>query len=165
MGDRIVVMSNGLVQQVGTPLQLYKSPANFFVAGFIGSPAMNLIPCRIVEENRSVSVDIGDFTIPIPEAFTAKAQAVKHSKLILGIRPEDLHEPRPGHQAFPSITAAVNVIEPLGKEILADITTGTHSLKALLEADTTAKSHHDIELAVNSDAIHLFHSEGGEAVI
>jgi len=164
MGDRIVVMRGGVVQQVGTPLQLYKSPANLFVAGFIGSPAMNLIPCRIVEENRSLSADTGDFTIPLPQALASKAQAAKQSELILGIRPEDLHEPRGGHHPSSSIRAAVNVIEPLGKEILTDITTGTHSLKALLDADTTVKHHHDIELVVNIDAIHLFHGEGGEAV-
>lgn len=165
MGDRIVVMSSGLVQQVGTPLQLYKSPANLFVAGFIGSPAMNLLPCRIVEENRFLSVDTGDFTIPLPGKFASRAEAVKGAKLILGIRPEDLYEPHEGHHPSSLIKAVVNVVEPLGKEVSADLSTGAHSLKALFDADTTVKHQHHIELAVNIDAIHLFHAEGGEAVI
>ena len=87
------------------------------------------------------------------------------SALILGIRPEDLHEPHSEHLTVPTIKATVNVIEPLGKDILLDITTGAHCLKALLGADTTVKHKGDIELVVNTDKIHLFHGEGGEAVI
>jgi multiple sugar transport system ATP-binding protein len=165
MGDRIVVMNDGVVQQVGTPRELYNTPANLFVAGFIGSPAMNLLPCRIVGENLSLSVDTGDFTIPLPESLASTVHEAKDRALILGIRPEDLHEPHSGQRTSRSIRGTVNVIEPLGKEILFDITTGTHSLKALLGADTAVQHHQDIELAVNSDKIHLFHGEGGEAVI
>ena len=165
MGDRIVVMNDGVVQQVGTPLELYNYPANLFVAGFIGSPAMNFLPCRIVGEDLSLSLDTGDFTISIPESLASRARAAKGSALILGIRPEDLHEPHSGPLISPTIRATVNVIETLGREILLDITTGAHSLKALLGADTAVKHHHDIELVVNTDKIHLFHGEGGEAVI
>jgi multiple sugar transport system ATP-binding protein len=165
MGDRIVVMSDGVVQQVGTPLGLYNYPANLFVAGFIGSPAMNFLPCRMVGENLALSVDTGDFTIPLPESLVSKAQGAKGSALILGIRPEDFHEPHTGHLASSTIKATVNVIEPLGKEILLDITTGAHSLKALLGADTAVKQSHHIELAVKADKIHLFHADGGEAVL
>ena len=165
MGDRIVVMNDGVVQQVGTPLELYNYPANLFVAGFIGSPAMNFLPCRIVAENLSFSVDTGDFTIPLPESLASRAHAAKGKALILGIRPEDFHEPHPGHLTSPTIKATVNVIEPLGKETLLDITTGAHSMKALLGQDTAVKKLHDIELGVNTDKIHLFDAEGGEAVI
>jgi multiple sugar transport system ATP-binding protein len=168
MGDRIMAMNDGEVQQVGSPLELYNRPANLFVAGFIGSPAMNFIPCRLVEEGSSLSIDTGDFEITLPDPIVSKARAAKDREPILGIRPEDLREILPGQT--PSIDkltirAKVNVIEPLGKEISLDITTGAHSMTALLGADTKAKPHHNIDLVVNMQKIHLFAKKGGEAII
>lgn len=119
-----------------------------------------------LEEITQGEIYIGDRLVNnLPPKDRNIAMVFQGSALILGIRPEDLHEPHSGHLTSPTIRATVNVIETLGKEILLDITTGAHSLKALLGADTAVKHRGDIELVVNTDKIHLFHGEGGEAVI
>jgi len=168
MGDRIMVMDDGEVQQLGGPLDLYNRPTNLFVAGFIGSPAMNFIPCRLVGEGSSLSIHTGDFEISLPDHIASKARAAKDREPILGVRPEDLREILPGQTPSidrPFIRAKVNIIEMLGKEISLDITTGVHSMTALLSADTKAKPHHNIDLALNMQKIHLFAKKGGEAII
>ncbi len=168
MGDRIVVMKDGVVQQVGNPLELYNSPANLFVAGFIGSPAMNFIPCQLLEENACLFIDTGDFRIPLPERIASKLESIEENEFIFGIRPEDMLERGPGQEPSterPIIKAKVNVVEPLGKEISLDVSTGANSWTALLGADTAAKPHQDMELTLNMDKVHLFRREGGEAIV
>ncbi|UCB48062.1 MAG: sn-glycerol-3-phosphate ABC transporter ATP-binding protein UgpC [Deltaproteobacteria bacterium] len=168
MGDRIVVMKEGVVQQVGNPLELYNNPANLFVAGFIGSPAMNFIPCQLLEENAYLCIDTGDFRIPLPESIASKLKSTGENDFIFGIRPEDMFEKGPGQEPSterPVIKAKVNVVEPLGKEISLDVSTGANSLTALLGADTDAKPHQDIDLTLNLDKAHLFRRQGGEAIV
>jgi multiple sugar transport system ATP-binding protein len=167
MGDRIVVMKDGIVQQVGAPLELYNTPSNLFVAGFIGSPAMNFILCRLREKNSHIYIDAEDFEIPLPDSLAAKVRSLQETAFFFGIRPEDLRGKAPGQEPpgdSVSITANINVIEPLGKEISLDLSTGIHNLTALLEADTKAKPHEEIELLLSLKKIHLFKKEGGEAV-
>ncbi|MBW2000272.1 MAG: sn-glycerol-3-phosphate ABC transporter ATP-binding protein UgpC, partial [Deltaproteobacteria bacterium] len=96
MGDRIVVMKDGVVQQVGTPLELYNRPSNLFVAGFIGSPSMNFIPCRLVEEDGRLYLDTGDFKVVLPDFAVPKLAQVKERDLVFGIRPEDIYEEKEG---------------------------------------------------------------------
>ena len=166
MGDRIVVMKDGIVQQVGSPLEIYNHPANRFVAGFIGSPAMNFVPCRLVEEDARYFIDTGDYKIALPEFLSSKLSAVKGDEFVFGIRPEHFQDTTAGNGRagdLPVIKATINVIETLGKETFLDLSTGEHSLAALLDADMEAKTHQDIELVPNMDKIHLFNLESGEA--
>ena len=168
MGDRIVVMKDGVVQQVGNPLQLYNSPANLFVAGFIGSPAMNFMPCQLLKEDARLHIDTGDFRIPLPERMASKTRSTGEKEFVFGIRPEDMYERGPGQEPSierPSIKAKVNVVEPLGKEISLDVSTGANSLTALLSSESHVKPHQDMELILNMDKAHLFRKEGGEAVV
>ncbi|MBW2030982.1 MAG: ABC transporter ATP-binding protein [Deltaproteobacteria bacterium] len=167
MGDRIVVMKDGVVQQVGTPLELYNSPSNLFVAGFIGSPSMNFIPCRLVEEENRLYLDAGDFRVALPDSMASKLAQAKERDLIFGIRPEDIHEEKEGHERVSqraTIGATVNVIEPLGREISLDITTGSHTLTALLGASARVGVHDPIRLAFNMEKAHLFDKETGRAL-
>ncbi|MFQ5485953.1 MAG: ABC transporter ATP-binding protein [Desulfobacterales bacterium] len=167
MGNRIVVMKDGIVQQVGTPLNLYKNPSNLFVAGFIGSPSMNFIPCRILQDHEDLLIDMQDFKIPLPAGMAKKLDSLRETEFIFGIRPEDFHDQArrsgtPGDKV--SIKATVNVIEPLGKEVNIDLSTGIHNLTAVLNADARASLHKPIELTLNMEHIHLFRKKGGEAV-
>ena len=167
MGDRIVVMKDGIVQQVGSPLDLYNKPANRFVAGFIGSPAMNFIPCRLVEEKPRYLIDTGDYRIVLPDSLSSKAREARGDEFVFGIRPEHfLHTLAVNGEAddLPVIKATINVIETLGKETFLDLSTGDHSLTALLDADIDAKTHQEIELVPNMDKIHLFSADSGEAI-
>ena len=167
MGNRIVVMKDGIVQQVGRPLEIYKNPSNHFVAGFIGSPAMNFIKCHLLEEHSGLYLDTGDFKIPLPDYQAEKLRSLRETDFIFGIRPEDFrakgHGPDLAAEDI-TIKAKVIVIEPIGKEISINISTGAHSLTVLLSADAKVALHQDIELALNMDKIHLFNKEGGEAV-
>lgn len=167
MGNRIVVMKDGIVQQVGKPLEIYKKPSNLFVAGFIGSPSMNFIPCRLLEENSCLFIITEDLKIPLPADKAEKLRSTRETEFIFGIRPEDFSEKGSGYGVTTeevAIKANVNVIEPIGKEINFDLTTGAHSLTAVLSSDTKARLHEDIELALNMEQIHLFRKEGGKAI-
>ncbi len=166
MGDRIVVMKDGVVQQIGSPLELYNHPANLFVAGFIGSPSMNFVPCTLSREGDQIVVDTGDFKIPLTGDMAAKAGQAGEGNFIFGVRPEHFMEcglndlPNGG----PKITLQVSVLEPLGKEVFLDMSTGRHSMSALLDADCTVGLREDIDLMPNMDKIHLFNADSGEAV-
>src|SRR5690242_19439561 len=106
LADRVVVMNGGRIEQIGTPYEVYHQPATRFVAGFIGSPAMNFLPCRLVEKNGGLAVQLSDrLSLSIPESRIARYKsAVGKAGLVFGLRPEHLLEPRgalePGQQAF-----------------------------------------------------------------
>jgi multiple sugar transport system ATP-binding protein len=137
------------------------------VAGFIGSPAMNFVPCKLVEEESRYQIDTGDYRIVLPESLASKASAVKGDEFVFGIRPEHfLNAAAANGKAndLPVIKATINVIETLGKETFLDLSTGDHSLTALLDADIDAKTREEIELVPNMDKIHLFIAESGEAI-
>jgi multiple sugar transport system ATP-binding protein len=120
LADRVVVMNAGTIDQVGTPNDLYHSPRTRFVAGFIGSPAMNFLPCRIEEAAGALSMRLSDtLTLPIPVSRTACYRPHAQKELVLGLRPEHITEARahrePGTAEF---TVPVEVIEPMGMETM-----------------------------------------------
>lgn len=163
MGSRIVVMKLGVIQQVGPPLELYNHPANQFVGGFIGSPAMNFVPCRILEENSNLYLDADDFKLSITEDKAQKVRAAGETEFTLGFRPEDIH--RKVDTAEGHAQATVNVIEPLGRESFLDLTTGKHNITAIIGADSACRLHEEMEIAFNLDKIHLFKKTGGEEAV
>ena len=107
MGDRVAVMKDGILQQCDSPLQLYDAPRNLFVAGFIGSPAMNLIEGNVQEDG----VHLGDYTVPVPRETLAKAP--NEENLVLGIRPENF-ELSDNPESREGIPIDVGVVEELG---------------------------------------------------
>ena len=114
MGDKIVVMKSGLIQQIGTPLKLYNDPINRFVAGFIGSPPMNIAPANIVEENGKLLAKEEGMTVVIPKKREDILKPYVGKRVLLGVRPEDLEfTKKPGEN---NLEASVSVIEPLGNE-------------------------------------------------
>ena len=168
MGDRIVVMQNGLIQQVGSPLELYNKPANLFVAGFIGSPSMNFVDCRIAEENGSVLIETSGFKVSLPEDLAAKAKAADADNFIFGVRPEDITKKgagEPSARKSETVVARINVVETLGKETYLDITAGNDTLTAIISPSTIVSPEENIELEMNLDKIHLFNKDGGKAII
>ena len=167
MGDRIVVMNNGLIQQVGSPLELYNKPANLFVAGFIGSPSMNFVDCRIAEENGIVLIETSGFKVALPEDLAAKVKSADADNLIFGVRPEDITKKGAGESSArksETVEARINVIETLGKETYLDITVGNDTITAIISPSTRVSPGENIELEMNLDKIHLFNKDGGEAI-
>ena len=167
MGDRIVVMNNGSIQQVGSPLELYNKPTDLFVAGFIGSPAMNLLDCRITEENGNVLVIAGGFKIALPQDLAERARVATADDCIFGVRPEDITKKGAGEpfaRKSDAVRARVNVIETLGKETYLDITAGDDNMTAIVSPDTPVSLNAEIDLEMNMDKIHLFVKDGGKAI-
>jgi multiple sugar transport system ATP-binding protein len=120
LADRIVVMNDGIIEQVGTPQQMYDEPATFFVAGFIGSPAMNFVPCRLESNGTSVGVRIGDDLIfPVPTEYQDRYRPFVGREMIFGIRPEHLTE-RKVHtdENQLDLEAEVHVLEPMGMDTM-----------------------------------------------
>src|ERR1700724_2068674 len=120
LADRVVVMNSGTIDQVGTPNDLYHSPRTRFVAGFIGSPAMNFLPCRIEENAGALSVRLSEtLALPVPAARTACYRPHAQKDLILGLRPEHITEARsqrePGTAEF---SVPIEVVEPMGMETM-----------------------------------------------
>lgn len=129
MGDKIVVMKDGVIQQIGDPLTLYNYPINRFVAGFIGSPPMNFLTFKIVEEGGSVLADEGNFKLQLNGKLLETAKQYVGRELIFGIRPEDL-EITDSPAAGTFVSSTVEVVEPLGAEIHLYVNTGKHVLVA-----------------------------------
>lgn len=161
MGTKIVVMKDGLIQQVGSPLEVYNFPVNLFVAGFIGSPMMNFIPSRVLSKNSRLFIDAEAFRLPIPEDKATHYQSLVGSEVIFGIRPNDIynHHSAPEHFKENVIHAIVDVIEPLGSEINIIVTLGKHNMVAVLDAQETIRVRQEIDLAIDLDKMHIFEKD------
>src|SRR5438067_956715 len=164
LGDRVVVMRDGWVQQVGDPLELYNQPANRFVAGFIGSPAMNFANVRIAAENGSLWAEGEGIRLKVPAAMADRVGAHAGEEITFGIRPEDLRIAGDSDPAEMSLDAEVEVVERLGSEILLDIAVGPGMMVAAVEPTVTAKVHDRLRLAVNPNRMHFFGAESENAI-
>jgi len=145
MADKIVVLKDGLIQQIGSPLELYNDPANRFVAGFIGSPPMNFLVVNVTEEGGKVYVDEGDFKLAIPETQAKLLKDYIGKQVVFGIRPEDLDYLEAEKKGL-SIKASVGVIEPLGAEIHVYVNTSKHQMIARVNPDVKLEVGKDLYL-------------------
>jgi multiple sugar transport system ATP-binding protein len=161
LGDRVVVMKDGWIQQVGEPLELYGKPANKFVAGFIGSPAMNFAEVTVVDDGGSLAVSNPGLRIVVPPARAERLRAYKGQTITLGVRPEDLRVATDGRAGF---DALVEVVEPLGSEILLDVKVGPHVMVARVDPTVRAKVHENIRLTVEPDRAHFFDAKTEAAI-
>jgi multiple sugar transport system ATP-binding protein len=164
LGDRVVVMKDGWIQQVGEPMELYGRPANKFVAGFIGSPAMNFIDVGINEVNGAIVAEAPGLRLSVSPAKAATLRPYKGQQIALGVRPEDVHVAGGGDPAHYSFDAAVEVVEPLGSEILLDVRVGRGTIVARVEPSVRVKIHETVKLAVNADKLHFFDAKTEQAV-
>jgi multiple sugar transport system ATP-binding protein len=157
LADRVVVMNNGRIEQVGTPQDLYHHPKTRFVAGFIGSPAMNFIPCRLEQNGSGMRVRLSDtVALPVPESQTPRCRAAAGRELILGLRPEHLTEPRRGERdegcAFP---VTLDVVEPLGMETMVFFTVNGSEVCARVDPAAARGPGELMRLAANVEHMHL----------
>ncbi|MEK6796375.1 MAG: sn-glycerol-3-phosphate ABC transporter ATP-binding protein UgpC [Spirochaetota bacterium] len=167
MADRIVVMRDGLVQQVGTPLGLYGNPRNKFVAGFLGSPPMNFCEVDVTSEGGKLYISDGSFKLKVPETKAAVIkeymERTKKQSLVFGIRAEDISEQRKAKVPIDENTMKgnVEVVEPMGAETTVYVDTGKTPLILRLELELTglAKVGDSLNLVVNLDKGHFFDKE------
>ena len=160
MGHRIVVMKDGVVQQVAPPQEVYDRPANQFVAGFIGSPTMSVLPCHLETENDALYARAPSFSVRIPDERRATLNAADAKTVTLGVRPEDisLHADAAG-----SIAAVVDVVEPLGSEQVLYFTCDGERITARAPAEASVSPGDPITLGINPKRMHLFDGATGAA--
>ena len=161
MGTKIVVMKDGEMLQVASPLEIYNYPVDKFVGGFIGSPAMNFINVRIVEKDTDLLAISDGFQLKVPTGKKKYFQRFVNDELILGIRPEHIEEKAYADQSVfsQSFTAVVDVIETLGSEVQLEVNAGDHTLIARVDARSNTRRLEKIDLAVNMDKIHFFEKD------
>jgi multiple sugar transport system ATP-binding protein len=155
LGDRVVVMRDGWIQQVGEPLELYGRPANKFVAGFIGSPAMNFIDVTIAN-GATLRAEAPGLNVAIPPARVDRLRPYKGQRVTLGIRPEDLHVATGADARDSAVDAVVDVVEPLGSEILLDVKVGPSVVVARVDPSVRVKIHEPVRFALDSERLHFF---------
>jgi multiple sugar transport system ATP-binding protein len=154
MGQRIAVMKDGRLQQVGTPLEVYGRPANLFVAGFVGSPPMNLLPVRLGGGGTLLSG--AGFELPVPRSARAALGGQDGRELVAGIRPEGLTEAASGSSGGARLRAEVELAEPLGSEVVVHARHGGLILIAKLGPQRVPELGARIELELDPEALHLF---------
>ncbi len=165
MGDRICVMKDGDIQQVADPITLYDSPANLFVASFIGTPPMNFFQGTIEQQSDGLFFKEETFTIKILDEWKERLTSFVGKKVTFGIRPEDICWAKAGDDQFPKVKAEIEVIEPMGSETYLYVNTGVHSFIARVEAQRRFKVGDTIELPFFLPKAHLFCGETEDIII
>jgi len=161
MASRIAVLESGLLQQIDTPQNLYDSPDNLFVAGFIGSPAMNFFPATLQQSDGKLLVDAGEFSLEIPEDRKSAFQDYAGKPIIFGIRPEDIVNPEfaPRGIIAQPVDTQVDITELMGNEIFLFLKAGKHEFVARVDPRTKASGGDQMQLVFNMDNMHIFDRE------
>ena len=164
MGTRIAVMSDGLLQQVGTPQVLYDQPANRFVAGFIGSPSMNFLDVTFDSSGGTPRlVGPGDWSAALPHRFATSVGATSGRKLVAGFRPEHLElDPVEGDTVV--LPGRADVVEYLGNEELLHVTAAGKDIVAIVDSDHRVKPGDVLQLLLPYSKLHLFDAESGASL-
>ena len=160
LGTRIVVLKDGIIQQVDTPQNLYNNPDNLFVAGFIGSPQMNFVNVKVVKTGNDVSVQFGEYTIKLPESKVKPLidGGYVGKDVIMGIRPEDIHDEAIFIQTSPDsvINAEVEVTELLGATTNLYLVCAGQNMTATVNSRSKARLGDTIRLALDMNRVHIF---------
>jgi multiple sugar transport system ATP-binding protein len=157
LADRVVVMNNGRIEQIGTPQELYHHPKTRFVAGFIGSPAMNFVPCRLEQNGAGMKVRVSDrIVLPVPAAYAPRCRAIAGRDLVLGLRPEHLTEPRRGERDDGTeFEVTLDVVEPLGMETMVYFTVNGNEICGRVDPASARGPGEAMRLSANVDNMHL----------
>lgn len=161
MGTRICVLSGGDLQQIDTPFNLYHNPRNLFVAGFIGSPAMNFFDATLREADGTVVADTGVFELRVPANRAAPYRSHLGKRVVLGIRPEDIHdiEFQPPGITPSQVEANVDVIEQMGNEMIIYLEEGGKTFIARTDPRTKARIGGRMGVVINTDNLHIFDTD------
>ena len=164
LGSRVVVMKDGWVQQVGEPLEIYSKPANKFVAGFIGSPSMNFVSVTLTDGAGTLFAEASGIKIKVPQERASTLMPYKGQTVTLGVRPEDLRVGTSTDSPDLSFEAVVEVVEPLGAEILLDTRAAGQQIVARVEPTVKTKPHEKIRLAFIPDRVHFFDAKTEQVI-
>jgi multiple sugar transport system ATP-binding protein len=167
MGDKIVIMKDGIIQQIADPIGLYDRPVNKFVAGFIGSPPMNFVKGVIIGREGKFYFNEGKFQVKIVDSMIPKLMAYLNKEIIFGIRPEDIYD-----KLFVSyasvdnmIKANCEVIEPMGSEVYLHLNTGKSPLIAKVGGHNRPAINQDMDLVFDMAKVHFFDKETDNTIV
>ncbi len=168
MGTRIVVMKDGFIQQVDSPTNLYQRPCNMFVAGFIGSPQMNFVNATLVKKDKGVYVEFNGASVLLPESKSSKPEVQNYigKEVVLGIRPEDLHDDEMFVSSNPEcvVKAEVDVVELMGAETYLYLNIAESPFVARVSQRSTAKLNDVIDIVLDANKIHLFDKDTEQTI-
>ena len=171
MGQRIAVMRDGVLQQCDTPLALYNAPRNVFVAGFIGTPAMNFFPATVHLDGPMPTLRAEAFALPLPAARAQALRAYDGKSVVVGLRPENIFDrefpPSTGRETLLSepVELPVDLVEPTGSKSLVTLRAGANTLVAELEAATKARAAGQVAVVFDGSAAHLFDAGSELAIV
>ncbi len=161
MGDKIVVMKDGVIQQVNTPINVYNQPTNLFVASFIGSPSMNLIEGKLIKENNELIFKTDNFSLKIPTSKRKSIEKYSNGNIILGIRPENVYDSNFAEMAeFPQeINTICEIVEPMGNEFIIYLSKGKSKITARIHPKKLPIVGSEIKVKLDMNYAHFFDIE------
>ncbi len=167
MANKIVVIKDGVIQQIGDPHTIYNKPANKFVAGFIGSPPMNFINAKIIRGEGGLWVQTSGFKVKVPKEYEDALADYIDKDVTFGIRPENIYDKMFAYAPTPenTITGMVDVVEPLGSETILHVKVGDDLITAKVDPKTKAQEGQNIDLVLDMERMHVFDPETEKAVI
>ncbi len=163
LADRVVVMNGGVIEQIATPQDLYHHPKTRFVAGFIGSPAMNFLRCRLEQNGAGLRVRLSDaIGLPVPASQSARFQALTGKELIFGLRPEHITEPRRNDRDPQcEFAATLDVVEPMGMETMVYFTVDGQEVCGRVDPGSATGPGETMRLYADMDRMHLIDPQTG----
>jgi multiple sugar transport system ATP-binding protein len=166
MATRIAVINKGVLQQLDTPQNLYDRPNNLFVAGFIGSPAMNFFPGKLRKDGNKLIVDTGDFAVTVPSKFSKSYESHAGKDIIFGIRPENIHDVEfvPSNIDVEKVDVNVDVTELMGNEIFLYLMSGKNSFVARVDPRSKLRVGQKASVAFDMDNFHIFDATTEQAI-
>ena len=166
LGNRIAILKDGMLQQIDTPAEVYAKPANVFVAGFIGSPAMNFFNARLEQVGGALRVVGGGLEIDLPSEIVVRVNGFTGEQVILGVRPEDIHDgSRLAPNGGPTAKATVDMVEHMGSENFVHLTNGEASFVARLGSSVDPRSGEILPIVVDTHRIQLFDPATEKAIV
>ncbi|MDP8299971.1 MAG: sn-glycerol-3-phosphate ABC transporter ATP-binding protein UgpC [Candidatus Tantalella remota] len=167
LGDRIVVMNDGVIQQIDVPTKVYHSPVNKFVASFIGAPPMNFLDGKIIKKENKLYFDEGDFRVRIVEGMYPALEDYEDKRVILGVRSEDVYDKLFVSEAPPEniVTMTCEVVEHMGSEVYIHLNTGKHILVARASGDANPQINQDMDVLFDMSKIHFFDKTTEETIV
>lgn len=161
MGDRIAIMNEGILQQIGTPDEIYFHPSNIFVAGFIGSPPTNFFDCTL---SKNDALNCTEFEYPLPKELAEIVRKSGSEEFVLGVRPQDTLVSKKTDKGKNYVKAVVEVVEPIGDQIILDLKVGDYLVKAVVSPDFKAEAGDEFWITFQTDKIHIFDKKTGKTL-
>jgi multiple sugar transport system ATP-binding protein len=165
LADRIVIMNEGAIMQIGSPMEVYGKPSNLFVPGFIGSPAMNFLKVDLIDQGGALAVTGEDIMLKVPDHLGKRFSIAKGRNLTFGIRPEHIYD-QALKGSFPggeTLKAIIEVVEPLGPEVIFLAKCGSTEVTARVDPETRVKPQVPVELIFDMNRMHLFDEDTKQA--